>query len=394
MDYLFDEIIDRKGTGCIKYDYPEAAGKLPMWIADMDFATPPFIVDAMRKRMEHPVFGYPAVPSDYYPSISRWVKSIHGWEVRSSYIRYVPGVIKGIGVALNCFLKKGDKVVVQPPVYHPFKQVPKKNGFDVLFNLLVPIERDGILEGYRMDLDGLERILDSDKKAKAVILANPHNPAGICWDRETLKALAHICDSRGVLLISDEIHSEMVHNGLKHIPFASVSAEAGHCSITFMAPSKTFNLAGIVSSYAIVLEKGLRDRYFKYLEANELDYPPLFSIIATQAAYRHGKEWREQMLKYVWSNVEFLDTFIRERIPQLSCLKPQASFLVWVDFRRLGLSHEEMLDLVENKAGLLFNDGTMFSPGGDGFFRINVGCPRKTLEKALEKLEKAVSTLL
>lgn len=392
MEYDFDEIIRREGSGCIKYDEPQAKGKLPLWVADMDFATPPFIMDALRERLSHPVLGYPTVPSDYYPMISRWIKYLHGWDVRSGHIRYVPGIVKGIGIALNCFLDKGDKVVIQPPVYHPFRLVPKKNGFEVLLNPLVPTEENGILTGYRMDLDGLESLLDREKDARALILSNPQNPAGICWTVEELTRLADICEKHGVLVISDEIHCEMAHKGFRHHPFASVSEQASRCSITFMAPSKTFNIAGVVSSYAVIPETSLRERYFKYLEANELDYPTIFAITATQAAYRYGKEWREQMLDYVEGNIAYLDHFLRENIPSIHCLKPQASFLAWLDFRVLGLTHDELIDLVENKAGLLLNDGAMFGAEGEGFFRINLGCPRATLEKALQKLESAISS--
>lgn len=391
MEYDFDEIIPRRGTDCVKYDNPQVKDRLPLWVADMDFATPPFIIDALRTRLEHPIMGYPAIPTDYYPLISRWVKNIHGWEVRSAHIRYIPGIVKGIGIALNCFLTKGDKVVIQPPVYHPFRLVPKKNGFEVLFNPLIPQRKDGVLTGYKMDLEGLERLLDGDKKAKALILANPHNPAGICWSEEELRAVAEICHDRGVLVISDEIHGEMAHSPFRHHPFASVSRQAAACSITFMAPSKTFNIAGIVSSYAIVTDDTLRDRFFRYLDANEFDYPSIFSVTATQAAYRYGAQWRIQMLEYVEKNIDFLDAFLKEYMPNVHMLRPQASFLAWVDFRGLGLSHDALLDLVENKAGVFFNDGAMFGQGGEGFLRVNVGCPRSILEAALNKLRTAIS---
>lgn len=392
MKYDFDRIIPRRGTGCVKYDNPQVGDRMPLWVADMDFATPPFIIDALRGRIDHPVLGYPEVPSDFYPMISRWVSSLHGWEVKSGHIRYVPGIIKGIGLALNCFLKPGDKVVIQPPVYHPFRLVPKKNGFEVLFNPLIPQESDGVLTGYRMDLEGLERILDNEKDAKALILANPHNPAGICWTVEELRSVAKICSERGVLVLSDEIHCEMAHKGLCHHPFASVSDEAASCSICFMSPSKTFNIAGVVSAYAIVQDANIRDRYFRCLDANEFDYPPVFSIIATQAAYRYGKEWRLQMLEYVGDNIEFLDSYLKENLPQVRCLRPQASFLAWLDFRGLGLSHDELVDLMENKAGLYLNDGAMFGAEGEGFFRINLGCPRSVLETAVKKLVSSFRT--
>jgi len=392
MNYDFDQIIPRKGSSCVKYDAPQVGGKIPLWVADMDFATPPFIMDALRQRLEHPVLGYPQLSADYYPLISRWVKNLHGWDVPASQIRFIPGIVRGIGIALNCFLSKGDKVVIQTPVYHQFRLVSKRNGFEVIQSPLLPIEENGILKGYRMDLEGLESIIGKEKDIKALVLSNPQNPSGICWSKEELQELARICDSNGVLVISDEIHGEMALKGYTHHPFASVSEQAAHCSITFMAPTKTFNIAGVVCSYAIVCDPELRDRFFRYLEANEFDYPPIFSSIATQAAYRYGKEWREQMLDYIQGNVEFLDSYINTNIPQIHCLKPQASFLAWLDFRGLGLSHDELLDLIENKAGLLMNDGAVFGKESEGFFRLNFACPRKNLQIALDKLKLAIDT--
>jgi cystathionine beta-lyase len=235
-----------------------------------------------------------------------------------------------------------------------------------------------------MDFENLESVCD--EKCRMLILSNPHNPAGIVWSRKSLERLAEFCHSRGIIVISDEIHCDMALFGNKHIPFASGSDEAAQCSITFGAPSKTFNIAGIVSSYAIVPNQELREKFFNWLEASEMSAPHLFAPIATMAAFRYGENWRKQMLGYVEGNIEFIEDFCAQHIPQIKPIRPQASFLVWLDCRGLGLSHEELIDLFVHKAGLALNDGDMFSPGGNGFMRLNVGTSRSTLEKAMNQL--------
>lgn len=390
--YDFDEIIDRHGTGCAKYDsLPSGIHRkdvIPLWIADMDFRTPDFITDAMKSRLDHPVFGYPVVPDDYFITISKWVSTLHGWSVDPNNIRYIPGIVKGIGLALNTFLSPGDKVIIQPPVYHPFRIVSEKNGYEVLRNPLIPVYENGSLVDYKMDFEGLEKLLDSG--AKAIILANPHNPAGICWSRATLERLAEMTASRGVIVISDEIHAEMALRGHKHIPYASVSPASASNGITFMAPSKTFNIAGIVSSYTIVLSESLRTKFFNFLDANELDNPAIFPIVATMAAYNKGAEWRKEMLSYVEDNIDFVISYLSENIPRIKALRPQASFLVWLDCRGLGLGHDELQQLFVEKAGEFLNDGLMFGEEGQGFMRLNVGCPRSVLAMALERLKNAM----
>ena len=389
--YDFDKIVERRGTGAIKTDgLKKVFGKehlIPMWVADMDFETPDFIVDALKERLEHPVFGYTAEPADYRPAIIDWVRKIHGWEIRKEWISYIPGIVKGIGMAINALLEKDEKVIIQPPVYHPFRLVPQKNGREIAFNPLIRRE-DG---SYEMDFENMEAICDD--KCRMLILANPHNPAGIIWPHETLERLAKFCHSKGIIVISDEIHSDMALFGNRHIPFASVSPEAAACSITFGAPSKTFNIAGIVSSYAIVPDDGLRERFYSWVEANEIGAAPLFSHIATIAAFRKGTEWREQMLDYVEGNIEYVITFCKERIPQIRPLRPQASFLIWMDCRSLNLDHDSLINLFVEQAGLALNDGEMFSPGGEGHMRLNVGTSRSVLKSALTRLETAVKAI-
>ncbi|MCR5351617.1 MAG: PatB family C-S lyase [Bacteroidales bacterium] len=392
--YNFDEIIPRRGTRCIKYDTLEAefgrADLNPLWVADMDFRTPPFILDALRRRLDHPVLGYPTTGDDYFEIVSKWVEDLHGWRVPAACFRYVPGIVKGLGFALRCFLQPGDKVIIQKPVYHPFRIVPEQSGFEVVNNALTPVyDAEGFLLRYEMDLDGLERQIDG--RTKMMILCNPHNPGGVTFSVETLRRLAEICDRHGIIVLSDEIHAEMVLGGRQHHPFASVSEAAARCSITFMAPSKTFNIAGVVSAYTIVRNPALAEPFFKYLESNETDYPPIFSAEATRAAYTEaGKVWRAEMLEYIQGNVDFVDGWLRERLPQIRAVRPQASFLVWLDCRKLGLPQPALVDLFVQKAGLALNDGTVFGAEGEGFMRLNIGCPRSNLQAALEALEAAI----
>lgn len=385
--YDFDEIIPRRGTGCVKYD-KVPADVIPLWVADMDFRTPDFIMDALRKRMECPVMGYPFIPDDYFPTIAAWVKNLHGWEVDPKHMCYVPGIVKGIGLAECALLDRGDKVVVQPPVYHPFRIVSQKNGMEVLFNNLVEKRENGILTGYEMDFDDLKECFR--KGAKLLVLSNPQNPSGQCWDRESLQKLAHLATEFGVTVISDEIHAEMVLGGRTHIPYASVSEEAAQNSITFMAPSKTFNIAGIVTSYAIIMNDDLRSKFFAFMDANEMDYPSIFSIEATMAAYRQGAQWRNQMLEYIQGNIDFVCDYLQANIPQIHPLRPQASFLMWLECSALGFSQEKLMKRLQSKAKLFLNDGTMFGRSGEGFVRLNVGCPRSVLEQAMNQLKNIV----
>ena len=387
MTYDFDKIIDRTGSGDLKHGVlKERYGRddlLPLWVADMDFETPQFITDALRQRLEHSLFGYTVVPDGLWTSIIQWIRDHHQWEVKREWLTYIPGIVKGIGMAINVFVKEDEKVIIQPPVYHPFRLTPQGNGRKVVYNPLKEV--DGT---YEMDFEQLTEVVDD--KCRLLILSNPHNPAGVCWPKETLQRLAHFCFEHNIIVISDEIHADMALFGNKHIPFASVSDEAAQISITFGAPSKTFNIAGIVSSYAIVPNDSLRRRFYTWLEANELNDPPLFSPIATIAAYTQGEDYRQQMLSYIEDNIRFVEDYCREHLPQIKPWRPQASFLVWLDCRALGLSHDALVDLFVNHAHLALNDGAMFGIGGSGFMRLNVGTPRAVLRQALEQLFRAL----
>lgn len=387
--YDFDKIVDRTGSGDLKHEVlAERYGRadlLPLWVADMDFETPEFITDALRRRLEHSLFGYTVEPKDYWPTVQKWIKDHHGWDVKREWLSYIPGIVKGIGMVINVFTKPDEMVIIQPPVYHPFRLTPEGNGREVVYNPLKE-NSDG---SYSMDFDNLEEV--ADDKCKVLILSNPHNPAGIVWDKDTLARLAEFCYDHNILVISDEIHCDMALWGNTHVPFATASDKAAQCSITFGAPSKTFNIAGIVSSYSIIPNDEIRNRFYTWLAANELNEAPMFSPIATIAAFRNGEQWRKAMLHYVEQNILFMEEYCKTHLPKIKPLRPEASFLVWLDCRALGLNHEQLIDLFVNKAHLALNDGEMFGKGGAGFMRVNVGTPRAILTKALEQLTEAVA---
>ena len=389
--YDFDKIVDRTGSGDLKHEVLEErygrADLLPLWVADMDFETPQFITDALRRRLDHSLFGYTVEPKDYWPTVQKWIKDHHQWDVKREWLSYIPGIVKGIGMVVNVFTKPDEKVIIQPPVYHPFRLTPEGNGREVVYNPLKENE-DGT---YSMDFENLAEVVD--EKCRVLTLSNPHNPAGIVWGKETLARLADFCYDHNILVISDEIHCDMALWGNKHVPFATASEKAAQCSITFGAPSKTFNIAGIVSSYSIIPNDEIRNKFYTWLAANELNEAPMFSPIATIAAFQNGEEWRKAMLQYIEGNIIFVEDYCRENLPQVKPLRPKASFLVWLDCRALGLDHEKLVDLFVNKARLALNDGEMFGKGGEGFMRMNVGTPRAVLKKALDQLKAAIDNL-
>ncbi|MCI6048895.1 MAG: PatB family C-S lyase [Prevotella pectinovora] len=386
--YDFNKIIDRSGSGDLKHEVlEERYGRgdlLPLWVADMDFETPQFITDALRRRLDHSLFGYTVEPKEYWPTVQRWIRDHHQWEVPLEWFCYIPGIVKGIGMVINVFTNPDEKVIIQPPVYHPFRLTPEGNGREVVYNPLKE-NADGT---YSMDFDNLAEV--ADEKCRLLILSNPHNPAGIVWGRETLARLADFCYDRGIIVISDEIHCDMALWGNKHVPFATASEKAAQCSITFGAPSKTFNIAGIVSSYSIVPNPEIRKKFYSWLAANELNEAPMFSPIATIAAFEQGEQWRRAMLAYVEDNIRYVEDYCREHLPMIRPLRPEASFLVWLDCRKLGLNHDRLIDLFVNKARLALNDGEMFGKGGEGFMRMNVATPRAILTQALSQLKDAV----
>ncbi len=390
MQNNFDEIIDRRQSGALKYcALQERYGDpnlIPLWVADMDFATPPFIIDAMRRRLEHPIFGYTQEPKAWRNAIVAWADSHYHWAIQPDWIKFIPGIVKGIGMAVNVFTALGDKIIIQPPVYHPFRLVPQLNGRQVVCNPLL------LADGrYSINFEQLEH-LAADPACKMLILCNPHNPGGRVWLRSELAQVAAICHRHNVLVVSDEIHCDMVLWGGTHIPFASVSPEAANNSITFQAPSKTFNIAGLASSLAIVPGEKVRKQFLDWLDANELGEADIFAHIAAAAAYSpEGEAWRQEMLRYVEGNILAVEQFCAEQLPQIKPQRPGASFLVWLDCRDLGLSHKDLVALFVDKAHLALNDGAMFGTEGSGFMRLNVGCPRALLMQALSQLKSAIS---
>jgi len=389
MKYNFDEVIDRRNTSCVKFDaVSERLGRndfIPLWVADMDFLSPPCVIEALKKQVEHGIFGYTFASPQYYRSIIDWLKKRHHLTVKKECLTFVPGVVKGIAFTLDEFTKKGDKVIIQPPVYHPFRLLTEGLERQVIDNPLV-------LENgrYEMNMAGLKKIVE-ENDCKVFVLCNPHNPGGRIWLPEELAEVAEICDEKGILVVSDEIHADLALPGYKHTPFAAVSEKAAQNSITFMAPSKTFNIAGIVSSFAVIPNPDIRKRYVGYLEKRELNQGCLFAYTATQAAYEGGEDWLDELLKYIQGNIDFVSDFIEKNIPQINVMKPEASFLIWLDCRKLGLSQKELVSLFTDKAHLVLNDGTMFGKEGEGFMRMNVGSPRAVIEKAMNNLKKAIN---
>lgn len=389
MKYNFDEVIDRTGTAAVKIDgMNEVWGRtdlLPLWVADMDFATPPFILEAIRRRCEHPILGYTEKPESYYQAIIGWVKRRYGMEVSKEQLNYVPGIVPGLGMALNCFTVPGDKVMIMPPVYHPFAWLVQRNGRRLVE---CPLKLEN--GTYRMDLDLFRR---SIKGVRVLILCNPHNPGGVVWTREELETLADVCAEDNVIVFSDEIHADLTLPPHRHVPFAMLSEHARNNSVTFMAPSKAFNIPGMAASHTIIFNEGLHKRFEAYLDAGELDMGHVLAYPAVEAAYTQGDEWLEQCLAYVQANIDYVEAYLRENLPAIQAMRPQASYLVWLDCRELGLSQEALVDFFVSGARLALNDGAMFGKEGEGFMRMNVGCPRSILEQALKQLKEAYDNL-
>lgn len=389
MNYNFDEVFARDGADDLKWEgYKGRWGRgdlLPLWVADMDFRTPPFVKKCIQDKLDYPVLGYNTPSPDWAPAIISWQQRKHGWKIKAKELTFMPGIVKGIAYVIHAFTQKGDSVLMNGPVYHPFFLVTRGCGREVKFNELV--YEDGT---YHIDF---ERFAEDVKGCKLFILSNPHNPGGIAWRRDTLEKVAHICKEAGCLVVSDEIHADLVLPGFTHVPFATVSEEASSNCITFGAPTKAFNLPGIVTSYCIIQDDSLRRYFFNFLETGEFNCGNMFSYAACAACYNEGEEWLEQAIAYIQSNIDFLGEYLRENIPAITFIKPEASFLVFLDCRALGLSQDALVDLFVDKAHLALNNGTMFGPGGEGFMRLNVGCPRATLRQALDQLKVAVDAM-
>ena len=390
MKYNFDEIINRENTNCLKYDlrkkYFGDENVFPLWVADMDFASPGFIQEAIIERARHPIYGYTFPPDEFYNSITSWMQRRHGWTIKNEWISYTPGVVPALNLAIQAFTIPGDKVIVQPPVYFPFFSSVKDNKRELVYNQL--IIKNG---NYEMDFDDLERKIDG--RTKLILLCHPHNPAGRVWKTEDLLRLVRICEKNGIIIVSDEIHSDLMLHGNRHVPLAAVSDSASKISITCIAPSKTFNLAGLSSSALIIPEGKLKRAFDREIDRLHLRMGNIFGITAMQAAYEKGDEWLGQLLAYLDGNIDLIAGFFHERIPEVKVFIPEATYMVWLDFSGLGLSDADLRKFIISEAGLGLNDGPSFGPGGTGFQRLNFALPREKLVHALEILEKAVRTL-
>lgn len=358
---------------------------IPMWVADMDFATPPFVLDAVKRRCEHPVLGYTCKPDSYYQAIINWVDARYGMKVEKEQITYVPGIVPGLGMAINAFTHPGDKIMIMPPVYPPFSWLVTRNDRRL-------VECPMILENgkYRMDLDLFRREI---KGIRVFILCNPHNPGGVVWTHEELEAIANICAEDNVIVFSDEIHADLTLPPHHHVPFAMISERAKNNSVTFMAPSKAFNMPGVAASHAIIYNEGLRKRFTTYMESCEFGGGHVFAFPAVEAAYSNGTEWLEQCLAYIQGNIDYLDEYLKKKMPKIKAIRPMASYLVWLDCRELGMSQQALEDFLVSGAHLALNNGETFGKEGIGFMRMNVGCTRAVLEQALKQLEEAYRRL-
>ncbi len=389
MKYNFDELIPRKNSDCLKYDkLQEMFGTddaLSMWIADMDFRTPPFVIEALRRRLDHEVLGYTFCSPKWKPAIQNWVSRRYGWSIKEEEIGFVGGIVPAISFAVQCFTAPNDKILIQPPVYHPYHHVVKDLGRTLVYN---PLRLVG--GQYEVDFEDLERKIVG---CKLFLLCNPHNPGGRVWNTDELIRIADICAKNGVVVISDEIHCDMALTGYKHTVFATVSEAAAQNSVTLMAASKTFNIAGLKSSYHIIKNEALRRQYCEYLTRSELDTAHLFATTAVAVAYNEGDEWLAQMLQYVEENIAYLDKYLKENMPKISFIRPQASYLVFLDARELGMPQEKLVNFFLKEAKVAMNDGTMFGQEGAGFMRMNLGCPRATLEQALKQIKAAYDKL-
>lgn len=384
--YNFDEIIERRGTDCVKYDMLEDyfgnGEALPLWVADTDFRVPDFIMNALNERMNHEILAYSYRPESYYEAIISWMDRKHGWKINKEMITSSPGVVSGVTMLIMALSEPGDKVIVQPPVYFPFFTSIKGSGRKMVENPLMI--KDG---RYTFDFENLLQIIDS--QTKLLILCNPHNPGGMVWTREELEELSRICTDNGIVIISDEIHADLVFTGNKHLPIPMVSENVAMNSAVLMAASKTFNVAGLSTAFVIIPNKKLRLKYERVLHTVHIDSGNIFGNIATEAALRDGHDWLSQLMIYLEDNYNFLETFLTQRMPKIKIMKPEATFLVWLDLTAYNLGEKELAKrLIEG--GIAINKGSIFGTGGEGYFRLNIGCPRAVLEEGLIKIEKAL----
>ena len=395
--YNFDKIINRKGTNCLKYDYAVERGKpadvLPLWVADMDFTVSEEITKSLHAAVDHGIYGYTQPKDAYYNAITNWMEKNHNWKTKREWIMKTPGVVFALGAAVKAFTKPGDAVLIQNPVYYPFTNIIRDNDRRVIDNTLVYEKR--VTEGksqYSIDYEDFERKIVQEN-IKLFILCNPHNPVGRVWNREELQYLGEICLRHHVIVVSDEIHNDFVYPGFEHTVFANVDPRFAEFTVTCTAPSKTFNLAGLQISNIFISNETLREAFQKEIYKTGYDEPNALGAVACEAAYRGGQEWLDQLRAYLLENLNFLRTYLQEKIPQIHLVEPEGTYLVWLDCSELGISGKELDQFIVEKAGLWLDGGAMFGPSGADFQRVNIACPRATLELALDKLKAAVDNL-
>lgn len=383
--YNFDELIDRTNTNCIKYDARKMffgnEDLLPLWVADMDFRTPDFIVDAVKKRAEHEIFGYTFRGESYNQSIVNWLKRRHNWEIKPEWISFSPGVVAGFTMAIEAFSKPGDGVIVQPPVYFPFFDSVKGTGREMIEN---PLKLEN--GRYYFDLEDLKQKITPN--TRLLLLCNPQNPGGMAWNEKELTELAQICLENKILIISDEIHSDLIFDGHRHTPLAGISEEIAQNCVVCMAPSKTFNTAGLTTSFLIIPNKRHLAAYERVMRLPHLHMGNIFGTAALEAAYTNGDEWLAQLLDYLQDNYAFLEQFFNENLPEIKAMRPEATYLIWLDFSAFRLTDETINQKLID-AGVGLNRGVQFGKQGAGYMRINIGCPRSVLEEALFRIQKA-----
>lgn len=381
--YNFDKPVNRIGTANVKWDLREKIFKnadvLPMWVADMDFETPECIVKAVQERAAHPVYGYTYFEDKYFESFMKWVKRRHQWEIEKDWIIFSPGIVTAANAAVLAYSENGDGVIVQPPVYFPFFDSITRNNRKQLNNQLIYLDNS-----YKIDFEDLE---EKAKGAKMILLSSPHNPVSRCWTKEELIRLGEICLENEVIIISDEIHADLILPGFKHIPLASLSDELAEVTVTCMAPSKTFNVAGFFTSQIIIKNEKLRNQFKKVMESLHLIHGNIFGMVASEAGYAKGDIWLDEMMTYVQGNFDLVEQFFEMELPVLQLSKAESTYLAWIDFSKTGMSDKEINDKLVNEAGLGLSPGTIFGDGGSGFMRMNLGTPKKNVMEALEKLK-------
>lgn len=388
MPVDFDTVPNRRGTNCFKYDFAREMGMpedvLPLWVADMDFPTAPAVLERLHALAEHGIFGYTGVKDAYFSAVHNWYAQRFGWETQRSWLVTTPGVVFAIAIAIRAFTQKGDAILIQQPVYYPFANKVTENDRQLVVNPLV------LKNGrYEMDFADMERKI-VDYHVKMLLLCSPHNPVGRVWTKEELLRVGEICQKHGVLVVSDEIHADFTYAGHTHRVFASVKSKFADFTITCTAPSKTFNLAGLQNSNIFIPNRQLRHAYKKELSACGCGGTNCMGMAACQAAYEAGADWLEQLKQYLAGNLAYIRQFLREKLPDIALIEPEGTYLVWLDLRKLGLTEQQQRQLIVQDAKLWLDTGTLFGQGGEGFERINIACPRATIEQAMQRLERAV----